>query len=202
MKTAALNIVLGAAALLLSACLSLPSRARLGPAQATAARDSVAPAVVERERAAVELPVAEGSLVVVDATRPQRVEIVPSAATVLRVATDHERAQTGAADPTVLRERARQGTATALGRHRMTIGAGLIILGVVVGFALPAPLRWPLAGAMLGGVGLLLVILPTPEPWMIAAGLGVAAGVPLAYYSTKATIFRRNQNMDTDRRRT
>lgn len=167
---------------MMTACTHVDRVRGVRGGEATAPREASAPAEVVSASGSLSLPLPAGSLVELDTREPERVRVLTPTATVLTAQHTSDVARTGAVDPSVARARAQQTTATALGRHRITVGAGMIVLGVVVGFALPGAMRWPLAGAMIGGAGLLLVLAPQMPAWIVATMLGVAIGLPVAWY--------------------
>jgi hypothetical protein len=83
-------------------------------------------------------------------------------------------ASTGGTSQAVAIHRIDSDRAAKLAARQMQIGVGLMLLGALVGFVLPGPLRWPMAGMCIAGVGLVLIVLRDPPQWLIG-GLSFAA---------------------------
>lgn len=173
-------------ALMLSGCGTIPRIPKITLphiGSVTAPQDPGTPAKVDKTEITTTVPVPAGSEVAVSMDGETRVTLKEP--TTLTQTVESTSATTGTIDQTVAQHRIDADQETILAKHRLAIGAALLIGGIVVAFVLPGPMRWPMAGALSGGVGLLLILMPNPPAWMVMLLVGGAAAFVLSHFLHK-----------------
>jgi hypothetical protein len=166
-----------AAFLLLSGCQTAP-RIRTANTQAQGTPKQDRPVTVAEARTTYEIPAQS-----VATLSPEGVLTFTPAAPIT-VVTTSTRADTGGTSPEVANAQIDSARKEALAKRQMTVGIGLLVAGALIAFALPAGMRWPIAGVCIAACGLALIILRDPPTWLIAI-LGTAAlAVPLGFLLT------------------
>lgn len=179
------TLLCGLLALVLAGCGSFRHRPSIKTAgvEVQAPADPEKPAQVDESRAVTTMPVPAGSTVEV---RPSGdIVVTPKVPTEIRQVADHLVATTGTASVAIATRKAEMDKEAKVDGKKVVIGAGLIVLGVVIGWLLPGPMRWPIPGSMLSAVGLLIVLVPDPPLWAIAVPATLAAGGVLYFYVIK-----------------
>lgn len=160
--------------LLLAGCSAVPHVKVKGVGEAHGVRDAGKPAELQQ----VTVPIPAGSIVTTEG-QAVRVELV-APTTLTQVA-----ATSGVVDASIAQHRADVEAKTKIAKQRVWIGTVLLLAGIVVGFALPGPMRWPIPGLLAAGVGAILVFMPDPPTWLVPSLLAAGAALVLAHYIIK-----------------
>lgn len=169
--------------LLLTGCHAIPRIRLPDVGSVVGVKDPGKPAEVSKTEVTTSVPVPAGSVVAVSATGETIVTV--KTPTVLTQKVASTKATTGTIDQTVAAHRIDKEQETTLAKHRILIGTLLLLGGIVVGFVLPGPIRWPMAGILMSGVGLLLVLMPNPPAWMMMLLSGAAVAFVASHYVNK-----------------
>jgi len=168
--------------LLLAGCSTLP-RINLSTGTVSAPRDPGKPAEAKKSDTTTTVVVPAGSEV--KSSPDGTTVVILKESTVLTQKTSTAQATTGTVDQETTKHRIDKEAETQEAKQRQLIGGALILIGVLLGFVLPQAFRWPLAGVLVGAIGIVLVAMPTPPAWLIPS-LGAAAGMTiLVYYLSK-----------------
>jgi hypothetical protein len=162
---------------LLAGCATKP-RIRIADTRIHGTPQQDQPATLERNQDVLPLPAGTTVEARTDGTK---IVTLPSASS---LTTTTQRASTGGTSQEVARHRIDSDRREKLARAQMMVGIGLMVAGVIVGFALPGALRWPQVGIYVAGIGLVLVILRDPPTWLIALLSAAAFATVVTFYST------------------
>jgi hypothetical protein len=170
-------IVTGALVLasLMSGCQSKP-RIRSADTRITGQAQQDRPATLTTATSSLPVP----AQTVVTAAPDGTLSLTLPTASSLTTAT--QSASTGGTSQAVAIHRIDSDRAAKLAARQMQIGVGLMLLGAVVGFVLPGPLRWPMAGFCIAGVGVVLIVLRDPPQWLIGGLAFAAVASVLAFF--------------------
>jgi hypothetical protein len=145
--------------------------------------DPEKPAQVDERKAVTTMPVPAESRVEIRPTG--EIVVTPPRATEIVQVAENTTATTGTASVAIATKKAETDAKAKENGMKIAGGFGLILIGTVLGFLLPGPLRWPIPGASLAALGALFVFHPDPPAWMVAIPICFAAAGVLYFYVLK-----------------
>jgi uncharacterized protein YceK len=170
-----------AAVALLAGCGSVPKIKVPKLGTVIGVQDQGKPAELSETKVETTVDLPKGSTVTTEPATGRMTATVAEA-TVMTQVTDIVAATTGSVDVEVAQHRITEEKKTKVAQTRVYIGVGLILVGLVVGFALPPGLRWPTIGIKVAVLGALFVFIPDPPAWMIAALIAAALAMVYTFY--------------------